>query len=217
MKFFGKIIILLFIVVPVIVCWKYVYNIWNEEEDVTAKTGYTGEIDPNSNENSEVEDNINEVINEMGGEEYTSTIGNPTSKIIENAKVSISVASVYRDADEESEVVTTLGKNTIITILNYPEGWSRIKTDKVSGWMRTKNIEIPSDIGDMTIGTVVGRTGIVNVTSLNVRETASTTAKVLDRLSLGTDVKILELSGDWYRIKWNYLEGWVAKQYIDIN
>ena len=78
---------------------------------------------------------------------------------------------------------------------------------------------MPSDNSNVSVGSVVGKYGKVNVTSLNVRASASTSATIKDTLTEKTEVKILEMSGDgkWYKVQWNSLQGWVASQYITVN
>lgn len=227
MKFMGKFLLFLVIVVPIVVCIITLNSIWNEgTEDVIQ--GVDGE-----NQGTQVVENNNQpeqgntnVVNPneektytMGNEEFKSSIGAPTSKIIENATINISVANIYLNPDENSEILDTITKHTIVTTQSFPNGWSRIKSaTTASGWVKTENITLPEDTGDISVGTVVGKTGVVNVSSLNVRESASTTAKIKNTLTENTEVKILEASGDsnWYKVQWNSLEGWVSSKYITI-
>lgn len=54
----------------------------------------------------------------------------------------------------------------------------------------------------------------VNASSLNVRAEPSTSAEILGRLSRGSEVDLLELQGDWSRIRHASLTGWVASRYL---
>lgn len=65
-----------------------------------------------------------------------------------------------------------------------------------------------SGSGAVTAGT----NATVNVgagTTLNIREKASTSAKRIGRLKDGTRITILSTEGEWYRIEWNGLTGYV--------
>ncbi|MBQ9267708.1 MAG: SH3 domain-containing protein [Clostridia bacterium] len=225
MKFLGKFCLFLVIVVPIIICFVTLNNIWKEDD-----TGVIKGVDSESNNviagNDVTNENggtttpqVTEQTYQMGSEEFKSAIGAPTSKIIEGATINISVANVYLNPDENSEVVDTITKHTVVTTQSFPDGWSRIKSSStVSGWVRTENITLPADSGDVSVGSVVGRSGKVNVTSLNVRASASTTATIKNTLTENTEVKILEISGDgnWYRVQWQSLEGWVSSKYITL-
>lgn len=221
MKNLEKIIIVLLILAPVV--WGYVsLKPLFEEEDVISDIMADGEENEVKKDKEEVQDDIQTVIEtyegEIQGEKYISTIGNPVGKIVMGGEINISVANVYLEADETSEVVDTLIKHSIVTSQAYPGGWSRVKNDTVSGWMKSEHITLPADSVDVNIGSVIGRVGIVNVDSLNMRATGSKTAKVVNSLTNGTSVTILAISSDgaWYQVKYGSTEGWVAKDYLTI-
>lgn len=226
MKHIEKIIIILIIIAPIV--WGYVsLKPYIDEDDLVediVSESITGEHEENSSENAQ--DEIENVISQyegelqvMQGEEYISKIGNPVGKIVMGGEINISVANVYLEADETSEVVDTLTKHSIVTAQAYPGGWSRIKSDNVSGWMKTEHITLPEDSGDVNIGSPIGRIGTVNVDSLNMRASGSTNSKIVTSLIGGTDVTILAISndGEWYQVKLNSkTQGWVAKKYLTI-
>ena len=61
----------------------------------------------------------------------------------------------------------------------------------------------------------INKTGIVNVSSsLNVREGASTSSKVIGSLSGNTKVTIVGEEGSFYKIEYKGSHGYVAKEYI---
>lgn len=220
MKNLEKIIIVLLILAPIV--WGYVsLKPLFEEEDVL--TDIISDTENNNNEeNNKVVEEIVNVIEtyegEIQGEKYISTIGNPVGKIVMGGEINISVANVYLEADETSEVVDTLIKHSIVTSQAYPGGWSRVKNDTVSGWMKSEHITLPADSGDVNIGSVIGRVGIVNVDSLNMRASGSKTGKIVNSLTNGTSVTILAISSDnqWYQVKYGSTEGWVSKDYLTI-
>ncbi len=61
-----------------------------------------------------------------------------------------------------------------------------------------------------------GRTGRVTLTSgyLNIRNGPSTEAPVIGMAPNGAVVNIIEQVGDWYRINYNGIDGYVSGQYI---
>jgi uncharacterized protein YgiM (DUF1202 family) len=215
MKVWGKIIVFLIIVVPIVVCFKVIEGIWNDvpSSDLTEQNIQEEE---QTEEEKNTEQDIEDVITgTIGGSQYTSK-QNPIGKIVEGGSVNISVANVYKEADENSEVLGKLNKHTIVISQAFPDGWSIIKADSVTGWIRTENIDLPEEAGDTNIGTAIGRTGVVSVDSLNVREKANASAKKIESLTIGTEVKILGIEGEWYKIKWQSIEGWCSSKYIDL-
>ena len=63
-----------------------------------------------------------------------------------------------------------------------------------------------------------GRTGIVTISGsrLNLREKASTSSKILTRLSGGTKVTVLGESGNWYHVNYNGTLGYLSKAYVRV-
>lgn len=58
--------------------------------------------------------------------------------------------------------------------------------------------------------------GTVKGDSINLRATPDTSAKVLNQLSDGAKVSVLEEKGDWYKVKSNDAEGWIFSQYLTV-
>jgi hypothetical protein len=57
-------------------------------------------------------------------------------------------------------------------------------------------------------------TGKVTATKLNIREQATTQSEALRCVVKGTKLTILDSTGDWYRVRYGKVEGYVAKEYV---
>lgn len=222
----GLIVTVLIIVAPIVWCCISLINTNKEFED-------------NINQLQDMEKDINGVIDNdianhtgsgdnhlsgdknysgsIGGESFESTIGAPIGKIIEGATVNVGVANVYADPNETSSIMGTVTKNTEVTSQDYPGGWSRVKVGELSGWIKTEYITKPDTANNSTIGTVIGKTAIVNVESLNVRE-KPVTGNIITTFTQNTEVKILQVSEDnsWYQVQWRTTLGWVSSQYVTV-
>lgn len=60
------------------------------------------------------------------------------------------------------------------------------------------------------------KTGLINADSVNMRETPSTTAKILMQLAKETKINVVGIQGDWYKITYNNSNGWVFGKYITL-
>lgn len=221
----GLLVTVLIIVVPIVWC---AINIININKD------YENDIDEKQN----MENNINEVIDNdinnnasednntsgdttysgtMGGESYDSSIGAPIGKIVEGSTINIATVNVYAEPDETSSIIGTVTKNTEVTSQDYPEDWSRVKVGELSGWIKSEYLTKPEDIGPTSIGTVIGKTGIITAESLNVRE-KPVNGKIITTLTKDTDVKILAVNEDstWYQVQWRTTLGWVSSEYVEV-
>ena len=234
MKIIWKVVIVLVIIVPIFYCYKTLQTVWEDPEDYTSSGESQNDDNDdiyksdsgeaiNKNESGEKTSSGENLVynSELGaGVEYDVTGLKQISKVYENAEVSISVANVYKEHNENSEVVGKLEKGSRITVQNYDNGWSTVTNYTLSGWMKTSNIKLPDEGVNMTINPDGGdiKQGTVKVDdALNVRESASTTAKVLTTLNNGTTVTILEENDGWYKIKWSTITGWVKADYITVN
>ena len=155
--------------------------------------------------------------NELSLEEYVSKIGTPISKLYTDATVAITVANVYEDADETSEIVGTIEKFTIINAHKYPQGWTRVTDGKISGWMRTENITFPEG-GMLNTGSDTSKTGVITAEPyLNMRASASTSAEIITTIPKGTKVTIKDSTNGWYKVTYAAATGWVSADYVKID
>lgn len=221
----GLIVTVLIIVVPIVWCCISLINTNKEyDENLDKMQSMTDDINGIIDNNIASNTNSGEVISSgdtyagsIGGDSYETTIGTPIGKIVEGATVNVAVANVYLNPDETSDIIGTVTKNTEVTVHDFPNGWSRVKVGELSGWTRTEYITKPDDVGDISIGSVIGKTAIINAESLNVRE-EPVSGKVITTLTKDTDVKILATNDDnsWYQVQWRTTLGWVSAEYVTV-
>lgn len=225
----GLLVTIMIIVIPMVWC---VFSLMNTE----------AEYDENMDKMQDLTDDINSVVDNnyvhndnnyisgetmnssgdtytgsVGGDSSESTIGKPLGKIVEGATINVEVANVYANPDETSNIIGTVTKNTTVTVQDYPKGWSWIKIDQLTGWTKSIYIDKPADIGNVSIGSVVGKTAKISAKSLNVRESAVSGA-IKTTLTEGTEVKILGVNNDntWYEIQWRTTNGWISAEYVEV-
>ncbi|MCL2859646.1 MAG: SH3 domain-containing protein [Oscillospiraceae bacterium] len=157
----------------------------------------------------------NNTTNTNPGGNNTSTKVPTTSKIMLS-----SGSSMYILPSFISSTVLTVNEDSDMTALEKINDWSRIQCDGILGWVYNKDIinfdKIVWDTGTEQGGTGQ-KTGKVNVSSVNVRKSASTTAAILTTLAQNAQVTILSQSGNWYQIKTSKgVEGYVLASYITV-
>lgn len=59
-----------------------------------------------------------------------------------------------------------------------------------------------------------GKTGTTTGDSLNLRESPSTSAKILTQVSKGTQVTIIDSKAGWYKVNFSSLTGWLSAEYV---
>lgn len=225
MKVFWRVLVVLIIAVPIFICWKSLQTVWQDDELGFSGDNYNNDLPTLSGDLNQIQQIIDNeekkvTANNLGdGVEYDITGLNIVSKVYENAEVAISLANVYKDHDETSEVLGKLEKGSLITIQKYDNGWSTVTNYTLSGWMKTENIKLPDTENNMTLVTEGAyKTGTVKVSdSLNVRESASTGANIIKSLTNGTVVSILETKDGWHKIKVEDVTGWVSADYVTVD
>jgi len=168
-------------------------------------------------------DNSNSNNTSKSGESTGSKYGTPITKIIENAKINLDSVSVYAEPDEASGVIGSAYKDIPLAVQDYPNGWSMIKIDDLSGWVKTEYIIKPAEANSTanSLGTVVGKKAKIKVTTLRVRSGATSNAEnVIDTLNEGDEVKIIGANDDesWLQVQYGTKSGWISgnTNYINI-
>jgi uncharacterized protein YgiM (DUF1202 family) len=152
------------------------------------------------------------------GESFENKLGDPISKIYEDATISAAVTNIYSESSETSEIVGKLEKYTVVTAQKFEQGWSRVSgTDsngiKISGWTKTANVSY-SDNQSLTTSPTI-QTGTVTAEPyLNVRLNPNTNATILTKVNKGEKVNIEDSANGWYKITVNGVTGWVSADFV---
>ncbi|GAB1807646.1 SH3 domain-containing protein [Priestia megaterium] len=149
----------------------------------------------------------------------TSQSTTTTSNTVVKTGTTTSNLNVRQTASTTDKKVTTLSKGTTVTINEAKSGWYRITAGKYSGWVSSSYVKViqesTSSPSKPTTGNTTVKTGTTTL-NLNVRQTASTSAKKVTTLSKGTTVTINETKSGWYRITFGKYTGWVSSSYIKV-
>ncbi|MEG0774130.1 SH3 domain-containing protein [Clostridium sp.] len=124
--------------------------------------------------------------------------------------ISADALNVRSNSNTSSEVMGQLYKNTKITILETKSGWYKINFNNRTGWISGEFVKQETS-GAEPSNTKVGK---VNASSLNIRETADTSSKILGTLKSEAIIEILDFNNNWYKIKYNDTVAYVNGDYI---
>ncbi|UBK27568.1 SH3 domain-containing protein [Clostridium perfringens] len=141
---------------------------------------------------------------------------------IVNVSSSLNVRS---SASTSSKVIGSLSGNTKVTIVGEEGAFYKIEYKDSHGYVAKEYVKDVTESSNSNQGTQTPekpsipenteKTGIVNVSSsLNVREGASTSSKVIGSLSGNTKVTIVGEEGAFYKIEYKGSHGYVAKEYV---
>ncbi|ELC8363466.1 SH3 domain-containing protein [Clostridium perfringens] len=133
--------------------------------------------------------------------------------------------NVREGASTSSKVIGSLSGNTKVTIVGEEGAFYKIEYKDSHGYVAKEYVKDVTESNNSNQGTQTPekpstpenteKTGIVNVSSsLNVREGASTSSKVIGSLSGNTKVTIVGEEGAFYKIEYKGSHGYVAKEYV---
>ena len=133
--------------------------------------------------------------------------------------------NVRERASISSKVIGSLSGNTKVTIVGEEGAFYKIEYRGSHGYVAKEYVKDVTESNNSNQGTQTPekpsipesneKTGIVNVSSsLNVRERASTSSKVIGSLSGNTKVTIVGEEGAFYKIEYRGSHGYVAKEYV---
>ncbi|MDU6980178.1 MAG: SH3 domain-containing protein [Clostridium perfringens] len=133
--------------------------------------------------------------------------------------------NVRNEASTSSKVIGSLSGNSKVTIVGEEGAFYKIEYKGSQGYVAKEYIKDVTESNNSNQGTQTPekqstpenteKTGVVNVSSsLNVREGASTSSKVIGSLSGNTKVTIVGEEGAFYKIEYKGSHGYVAKEYI---
>ncbi|WP_107951076.1 SH3 domain-containing protein [Lysinibacillus parviboronicapiens] len=108
-------------------------------------------------------------------------------------------------------IITTLEEGDSLTSIGREGDWIQVKTGEYEGWVASW----------LTASTnaeqAIAKTVISQVDRLNIRTEPDISSAVLGQLSTGNQAILIKESGEWAKINWNGLVGWVSSSYVTIN
>ena len=217
----------------------YVYADYIDVEgEVVDNTTTTNQVTNNTVENT-VNSVVNNVQNETIPQENvvanntaTNTTTDATNSETQNSIIG-TTQKLLEDYELKilplinAEAVQTLVKDTTVTVDDEVNGWAFISTDTVSGWIRSDKLtaeEVKQNPPEHTENTepeetpattTETQTGYISASSVNVRESASTSAKIITTLTRNTAVTIAGKENGWAKITTSSgVSGYVSSEYI---
>ena len=138
----------------------------------------------------------------------------PFTAVIKDDTNMRSTASSYA-----SNVIRRIPEGDYVTVTGEAGNFYRITYDGKTGYVFKQYVEKTSD----TVSS--GSTGLtatgypymtISTDSVNLRKTASTSAKRLTTIPKGASITVHQVSGSWANVTYSGKTGWVVKDYIQV-
>ena len=191
----------------------------NKEQEVKKETSKVNQEDVKKNNSTKSKKEVNVTPK---AEPVVLAVRSINKTGIVNVSSSL---NVREGASTSSKVIGSLSGNTKVTIIGEEGAFYKIEYKGSYGYVAKEYVKDVTESSNSNQGTQtpekpsapesIEKTGIVNVSSsLNVREGASTSSKVIGSLSGNTKVTIIGEEGAFYKIEYKGSHGYVAKEYI---
>ena len=193
----------------------------DDEVDIIEKTGDWYKIKYNNTEGyvyadfvkvkEEVSDNNTQTTQntnlETEDEEVTQTI-EPALQIAKNTGVKIAPSIT-------SNIIYTSSKNEEVQLLEQINNWSYIQLTNIKGWVRNSQLQEITETSEEKTETKETQTAYVQYDNVNLRKEPSTDSSIIERLTLNTEVTILEtVDSVWCRVKVGENTGYISKELL---
>ncbi|MCR5735871.1 MAG: cell wall hydrolase [Lachnospiraceae bacterium] len=157
----------------------------------------------------------NTVSSDPGSSLSGSVAGIPYSKLV-MANVHEAV-NVRKEASEEAEIVGKLFKDCGGEILEAGNGWTKLKSGDVTGWVRNDYLLFGADAKALA-DSVVSKVATSTTGSLRIRMEPNENAKILDLLAEGDKIDVIEEGDQWVKVEYSDgTECYVSADYVTIS
>lgn len=158
------------------------------------------------------------IKNSDGSDDITNSGEKPSISNSKNGVVTATSLNIRSGYGSSYSKIGSLTKGSKVEILESKNGWHKIKYGNrfgyVSGeYISTSNTNQPQITPPSSNGS---KSGVVTVTSLNVRRGYSSSYSKIGSLTNGNKIDIVESKNGWYKIKYKNGYGYVSGEYIKI-
>jgi peptidoglycan DL-endopeptidase CwlO len=123
--------------------------------------------------------------------------------------------NVRKEPKEDSTIIGKMPKNAGCSILSVEDGWAKIKSGKVEGYVSTEFLYMGQEAKTIAeqVKTIMAT---VNTMTLKVRTAPSLNGNVITLIPEGEELEVLDDTGEWVKIAIDDEEGFISKEFVNI-
>lgn len=135
----------------------------------------------------------------------------PQNQAVNQLVRATDTVNVRKSDSEEADRIGKVSPGTELTrIEERINGWSKVIYEGSEAYIKSDYLEV---ISTETVGAVIG--SVKAKTNVNVRSAASQESEKLGVAQADTSYELLEDVGEWYRIKYNGMTGYVKAEFFE--
>ena len=139
-----------------------------------------------------------------------------TQENLPGISVATNYVNIRSKASTSSTTVGRLYKGSVCTVKSVSGKWAKVTSGKVSGYIHTDYIKIGKEATAL-YGKYVDQVAKVTADTLRVREKASTSAKILGKVSKNTSLDVLSVTAKWVKVSYNGKIAYVSRDYVKLS
>lgn len=180
----------------------------NLDREVASVVARNVEVSTASEKDSEVMADINPAV--LGTDEE----GNTTICGYSNLGIAVvdGNLNIRKTPSLDGKIVGKMTNHSGCEILKEKDGWVKIKSGKVTGWV-SKDYLLTGDAALEEVNDAIQHIAKVTTDNLRVREEASTDSRVITRVSKGEKLEILKVEDGWIKVDMNGDTGYISAEY----
>lgn len=144
-----------------------------------------------------------------------------TASFVGTGKVNDSDVRYRKSAGTSGAVIGSIPKGTSVKLTGIDNGWYQLSYNGKTGYMRSDYIDVISVNGEATEKAKESDTpkedaiaAIVTADYVNFRTNPSTDSSIIRTLNKNAEITILSKSGNWYKIIYNGVIGYMSSSYV---
>ncbi len=147
-----------------------------------------------------------------------------TDSDVKSGTVTVNGLRVRSGPSTSNSILAIVNKGDSFSVQETRGNWIKISIKSVTGWISSDFAELKASpistdqrepSSNVEEPTTQNTSGIVSVSSLNVRSEPSLNARIVGALHKGDKVSILTSSSGWAQIQFGSQKAWVSNRYIE--
>lgn len=125
--------------------------------------------------------------------------------------------NVREGAGEDKKLVGKMSKNAGCEILGVEGEWTKIKSGKVEGYVKSEYLYTGEEAKKVAAETITMMATVTNTQSLRVRTGPSLESSTVDLIPLGEKLEVIEDMGEWIKVTFDSDEGYISSEFVELS
>ena len=125
--------------------------------------------------------------------------------------------AIRASASSNGQILTSLMRGALVTVLNVSGDWTLVQYGEIVGYVTSDALKLqgtPPANASATVTTIAGYATVHASGTLNLRQSASASAKVVSTIPNGTVLPVFSQSNGWARVQYGAQVGYASMDFL---